>query len=97
MTDIRKSFEDTQYNYGSPRVHCDLREAGISCGEKRVARLMRQAKLRPLRSYKRPRYKVGVPSTTAPHLLQRKFTVAQPDQSGSRTSPTSAPAKAGRI
>ena len=59
--------------YCSPRVHCDLREA-------RVARLMRQAQLRSVRGYKRPRYKVRMPSTTAPHLLQREFTVALPDQ-----------------
>ena len=80
MADIRKSFEDSQGIYGSPRVHCDLREAGIACGEKRVARLMRQAQLRSVRGYKRPRYKVGMPSTTAPNLLQREFTVAHPDQ-----------------
>lgn len=80
MVDIRKSFEDSQGVYGSPRVHCDLREAGIVCGEKRVARLMRQAQLRSVRGYKRPRYKVGMPATTAPNLLQREFTVALPDQ-----------------
>lgn len=80
MVDIKKSFEDSQGIYGSPRVHCDLREAGIACGEKRVARLMRQGQLRSVRGYKRPRYKFGMPSTTAPHLLQRAFTVAHPDQ-----------------
>lgn len=41
---------------------------------------MRQVQLRSVRGYKRPRYKVGMPSTTTPHLLQREFTVAQPDQ-----------------
>ena len=61
MADIRKSFENSHGIYGSPRVHCDLREAGIACGEKRVARLMRQAQLRSVRGYKRPRYKVGMP------------------------------------
>ena len=80
ITDIRKSFEDSLGIYGSPRVHCDLREAGIACGEKRVARLMRQAQLRSVRGYKRPHHKVGMPSTTAPNLLQREFTVARPDQ-----------------
>jgi putative transposase len=80
MAEIKKSFEDSQGIYGSPRVHCDLREAGIACGEKRVARLMRQAQLRSVRGYKRPRYKIGMPSTTAPNLLQREFTVAHPDQ-----------------
>ena len=77
---IKQSFENSQGIYGSPRVHCDLREEGIVCGEKRVARLMHQAKLRSVRGYKRPRYRVGVPSATAPNLLQREFTVAQPDQ-----------------
>ena len=55
LVDIRKSFKDSQGIHGSPRVHCDLREAGVTCDEKRVARLMRQAKLRSVRGYKRPR------------------------------------------
>ena len=40
---------------------------------------MRQAQLRSVRGYKRPRYRVGMPATTAPNRLQREFTVAQPD------------------
>ena len=35
--------------YGSPRIHRDLREAGMLCGKKRVARLMQVAKLRSVR------------------------------------------------
>jgi putative transposase len=61
-------------------VHCDLREDGVLCGEKRIARLMRQAQLRSVRGYKRPRYRVGMPATTAPNRLQREFTVEHPDQ-----------------
>jgi len=80
VADIRKSFGDSQGIYGSPRVHCDLRETGMACGEKRVARLMRQVRQRSVRGYKRPHYRVGMPSTTAPNRLQREFTVAQPDQ-----------------
>jgi putative transposase len=80
MASIKRSFEDSQGIYGSPRVHCDLREEGIVCGEKRVARLMRQAQLRSVRGYKRPRYRLGMPATTAPNRLQREFTVARPDQ-----------------
>ena len=67
LASIKRSFEDSQGIYGSPRVHCDLREEGIVCGEKRVARLMRQAQLRSVRGYKRPRYRLGMPATTAPH------------------------------
>ena len=77
---IKQSFAGSQGIYGSPRVHCDLREEGILCGEKRVARLMRQGQLRSVRGYKRPRYRAGMPSTTAPNRLQREFTVALPDQ-----------------
>ena len=43
---IKQCFADSQSVYGSPRVHCDWREGGVLCGEKRIARLMRQAKLR---------------------------------------------------
>jgi putative transposase len=80
LESIKASFDDSLGIYGSPRVHCDLREAGIACGEKRVARLMREAQLRSVRGYKRPRYRVGMPATTAPNRLHREFTVAQPDQ-----------------
>ena len=79
LMDIRQSFSNSQGIYGSPRVHCDLREAGIVCGPKRVARLMRQAKLRSVRGYKRPRYRVGRPAVTAPNRLQQQFTVMRPD------------------
>lgn len=80
LVSIKQFFEASEGIYGSPRVHRDLREEGIRCGEKRVARLMRQAQLRSVRGYKRPRYKVGLPATTAPNRLQREFTVALPDQ-----------------
>jgi putative transposase len=80
LVSIKQSFENSQGTYGSARVHRDLHEEGIRCGEKRVARLMSQAQLRSVRGYKRPRYKVGMPATTAPNRLQREFTVAQPDQ-----------------
>ncbi len=80
LVTIKQSFEDSQGIYGSPRVHRDLREEGIRCGQKRVARLMQQAQLRSVRGYKRPRYRTGAPATTAPNRLQREFTVAQPDQ-----------------
>ena len=58
----------------------DLREEGVTCGQKRVARLMRQAQLRSVRGYKRPRYRVGPPATAAPNRLQREFTVTLPNQ-----------------
>jgi putative transposase len=77
---IRWSFENSHGIYGSPRVHRDLREVGIACGKKRVARLMRQAKLRSVRSCKHRRYRAGKPAVTAPNRLQQQFTVANPNQ-----------------
>jgi putative transposase len=58
----------------------DLKEAGVECGENRVARLMKAAQIRSVRGYKRPRYKIGRPSLVAPNQLQRQFTYEQPDQ-----------------
>ena len=79
-TAIQQSFEDSDGIYGSPRIHRDLREAGVLCGKKRVARLMQAAKLRSVRGYKRPRYRASKPGVAAPNRLQRQFTVGQPDQ-----------------
>lgn len=80
LNSIKRFFEESQGIYGSPRVHRDLREDGIRCGEKRVARLMQQAQLRAVRGYKGPRYQMGTPATTAPNRFQREFTMARPDQ-----------------
>jgi putative transposase len=80
LSEIKRFFEDSHGIYGSPRIHRDLREAGIRCGEKRVARLMQQARLRSVRGYKRPRYKAGKPAVVAPNRLEQQFSVASPDR-----------------
>jgi putative transposase len=71
LLEIKQSYDDSYGIYGSPRIHRDLREAGINCGVKRVARLMHQAKLKSIRGYKRPRYKSGKPSIAAPRNLKQ--------------------------
>jgi putative transposase len=76
---IKQSYNDSYGIYGSPRIHRDLREAGVRCGVKRVARLMQQAKLISIRGYRRPRYKSGKPAIASPNRLQQQFTVNQPD------------------
>ena len=58
-TAIKQVFEDSEGIYGSPRILRDLREAGVRCGKKRVARLMQAAKLRSVRGYKSPRYRAA--------------------------------------
>ena len=46
-----KLVNQCSFTYGSPRIHRDLREAGVPCGKKRVARLMQVAKLRSVCGY----------------------------------------------
>jgi len=79
---IRGIFEESEQTYGSPRVFKELKLGrGRSIGEKRVARLMRQAGLVSIYAKKRKN------STTrakehplAPDLVQRDFAVDGPDQ-----------------
>src|SRR5450830_888044 len=79
VIEIRQSLDDSHGIYGSPRIYHDLREAGFSCSENRVARLMRIAKLKSVRGYRKPRYKSGKPAIAAPNRLQQQFDVHQAD------------------
>lgn len=62
--------------YGSPRVHRELRDQGIRCGEKRVARVMRENDIRAVAP---KRYRVTTQSghrePVAPNQLARRFGV----------------------
>jgi putative transposase len=77
---IRDSYTASSGVYGYPRVFADLRETGEACGRHRVARIMREHRIKALRGYKAPRHIAGRPSIIAPNHLKREFTVAQPDQ-----------------
>jgi len=77
---IRASYTASQGIYGAPRVFLDLREAGETCSKHRVARLMREQKLRALHGYRTRRWSVGKPAVLIPNLLQRQFTVSTPNK-----------------
>ncbi len=77
---IRASYTESQGIYGAPRVFLDLREAGETCSKHRVARLMREQKLRALHGYRTRRWSVGKPAVLIPNLLQRQFTVSTPNK-----------------
>lgn len=77
---IRASFTASHGIYGAPRVFLDLREAGETCSKHLVARLMREANLRALHSYRVRRQSVGQPAILIPNLLQRQFTATRPNK-----------------
>ena len=74
---VRAIHERTRRRYGSPRVHRELRRQGCRCGEKRVARLMRE---HALRATAQRAFRVTTQSRPAapvvPNRLNRQFTVA---------------------
>jgi len=39
---VKTAFEHNRRVYGSPRIYAELHAQGIVCGQKRVARLMRE-------------------------------------------------------
>jgi transposase InsO family protein len=74
-------FTKARQRYGSPRIHDDLREAGVPVSRKRVARLMRQA---GLRARQRKRYRLTTMSEhdqpIAPNHLAQTFVAEAPNQ-----------------
>lgn len=67
--------------YGAPKLHADLKDAGIRIGRKRVARIMRALGIRGVCRQK------GFTTTwrnkdarPAPDLVERDFTATAPDQ-----------------
>lgn len=76
---IRASFTASQGIYGAPRVFLDLREAGETCSQHRVERLMRENQLRALHGYRTRRWTISKPSVLIPDLLKRQFTVTRPN------------------
>jgi transposase InsO family protein len=78
---IRIIHRDSDESYGSPRVYRDLKEQGDTCGENRVARLMRED---GLRSKTKRRFKATTDSKhnlpIAPNLLNREFNPEKPNE-----------------
>ena len=75
---IRQIQRQVKARYGSPRTWQELRALGFTCGENRVARLMRRAGLRAKSARK---FRVTTQSdhkhATAPNVLGRQFALEQ--------------------
>jgi putative transposase len=81
VAQISSVFEESRRTYGSPRVTAALRQQGIACNRKRVARLMRKhglvAKYRHRRRVKTTDSRHGLP--VAPNRLNRDFNAERPN------------------
>jgi putative transposase len=78
--DIRVIFEESRETYGTPRVHDELRDLGIRCSRKRVARLMKEDQLVPKKARRFRVTTISAPShEKAPNILNRQFQVDAPD------------------
>lgn len=81
VAEIKVIHRQSRETYGSPRIHVDLREKGISCSEKRVARLMRNYQIAAKRKRK---FVVTTDSKhdlpLADNKLNQEFQADRPDQ-----------------
>ena len=72
---IRQLHEDSKGRYGAPRIHAELRRTGRRHGKKRVARLMRQARLRGRTPRRWKKTTIADPAAAArAELVRRDFT-----------------------
>ncbi len=78
--EIQQIFLDHRQIYGSPRIHAVLKARGISCGRKRVVRLMQQLGLSAQSKHSRkPTTKSDPQARFAPNHLDREFTASEPN------------------
>jgi putative transposase len=81
LKQIRDFHRTSRGTYGTPRIHRDLRAAGVRVGRKRVARLLKQAGLRGVSRRKWVQTTVrSEQSRPAPDLVQRQFAATAPNQ-----------------
>jgi transposase InsO family protein len=72
---ISQVHEDSKGRYGAPRIHAELRRAGHRHGKKRIARLMRAAKIRGRTPRRWKKTTIADPAAAArADLVRRDFT-----------------------
>lgn len=79
--EIQQIFQEHRQVYGSPRIHAALKTRGISCGRKRVVRLMQALGISalPKKSRKPQTTKSDPHAKCAPNRLNRDFTADAPN------------------
>jgi putative transposase len=75
---IREVYQSCRQVYGSPRIHAELRDQGITSSRKRVARLMREQGLSACRRRHRTITTRSQPGArVAPNILDQDFTASR--------------------
>ena len=78
---IRVIHRRSRGTYGAPRIHAELRDAGICVGRKRVTRLMQAAGLEGVSRRKTPTTTIrSEREQPAPDLVERNFTAEAPNR-----------------
>jgi putative transposase len=78
---IAAIHRESRGTYGAPRVHAELAAHGVRVGRKRVARLMRHAKIHGVSRRKQFRTtQRDATARPAPDLVQRQFAAPGPNQ-----------------
>ena len=68
-------------NYGSPKIHAELKRSGIKCSRPRIARLTRKASISSkIRKTWKKTTKVNKSVIAAPNRLQQNFKVDAPNK-----------------
>jgi len=82
LVKIKEAYKESNGVYGHRNIHKDLKELGIHVNKKRVARLMSEAKLYGVGTYKRKPYsKAGSIHKAHPNHLQQCFIADRPNDS----------------
>lgn len=77
---IKQAWLESGCVYGYRKIHDELRSMGEQSCRNRIARLMKQEKLKAQVGYKRPRYHGGKVAAISANLLEQNFTVERPNQ-----------------
>lgn len=81
LTVIKQSHVDSNYVYGAPRIHSDLKDMGYNCSIKRVNRIMRENNIR---SKVKRKFKATTNSKhnypVHPNLLEQNFKCDAPNK-----------------
>ena len=81
LEEIKKIHEDSRGNYGSPRIHEELKRKGFHCNHKTVEGIMQE---NGIRARRKKRFRVTTDSNhklpVAENVLNRQFQVKEKDQ-----------------